>query len=191
MITPLLGPSTVARTTLVVMVACIYAGAVLFNNNLLFPWLEFDHFRSLLFLPAGLKLFLVMLLGWRAVLGICLGLAAVALSEFPALSLLQALGFGGSVSLSTWLTLQLVSRLLGVGYPWSYLTWRSLSTIALVVGSMDAISLELVMVALGYETLDHFTVETLQGAFGRVVGTFIFLAVSLKVRQHLAAQPAA
>jgi hypothetical protein len=76
MTSPLFGTSAVSRGTLVVTIACLYAGAVVVNNNLLFPWLEFDNFRNLLFLPAGLKLFLVMLFGWRAVAGIALGIAS-------------------------------------------------------------------------------------------------------------------
>ena len=37
---PLLGSSALARGTLVLGIACLYAGAVLVNNNLLFPWLD-------------------------------------------------------------------------------------------------------------------------------------------------------
>jgi len=103
----ILGTSPVARGTLVIMIACLYSGAVLLNNNLLFPWLEFDNFRNLLFLPAGLKLFLVMLFGWRAVAGIGLGIAAVALGELPQMPLSSALLLGAAAGLSTQLGLRL------------------------------------------------------------------------------------
>jgi hypothetical protein len=186
---PILGASLVARGTLVVTIACLYAGAVLFNNNLLFPWLEFDNFRNLLFLPAGLKLFLVMLFGWRAVAGIGLGLAAVALSEFPHMPMSSAFFLGAVAALSTQLTLQAMSPLLRVGYPWTQLRWPSLCAIALVVGSVDAITVQWLVSVLGYETFDSFLTETLKGVFGRVVGTFVFLAVSLEVRRHLSQQP--
>ena len=182
---PLLGPSALARATLVLGIACLYAGAVLVNNNLLFPWLEFENFRSLLFLPAGLKLFLVMLLGWRAVLGIALGIWAVAMSEFPDMSMLQGAVLGSVVALSTQVALQSCARLLGVGYPWTALGWRSLCVIALAVGGVDATLLQWSMATLGYEDYNDFWTETLQGAFGRVLGTFIFLAVSLAVRRQL------
>ena len=182
---PLLGSSVLARGSLVLGIACMYAGAVLINNNLLFPWLEFENFRSLLFLPAGLKLFLVMVLGWRAVLGIALGIWAVAVSEFPHMSMLNGALLGAVAALSTQVALQTVARLLRVGYPWTALGWRSLCAIALAVGCVDATLVQWSMATLGYENYDNFWTEALQGAFGRVIGTFIFLAVSLEVRRHL------
>ena len=182
---PLLGSSALARSTLVLGIACMYAGAVLINNNLLFPWLEFENFRSLLFLPAGLKLFLVMLMGWRAVLGIALGIMSVAVSEFPHMSTLHGLLLGAAAALSTQITLALCARVLRVGYPWTSLSWRALCVIALAVGLADATVVQGAMVGLGYEDIDEFWPEALQGAFGRVLGTFVFLAVSLEVRRHL------
>lgn len=92
---PVLGDGPVARGVLVITIACLYAGAVSINNNLIFSWLEFDDFRNLMFLPAGLKLFLVMLFGWRAVAGIAVGIAATALAEFPHVSMASALLLGG------------------------------------------------------------------------------------------------
>ena len=155
---------------------------------MLFPWLEFDNFRNLLFLPAGLKLFLVMLFGWRAVAGIGLGIAAVALGELPQMPLSSALLLGAAAGLSTQLGLQAMARLLKVGYPWTQLGWGSLSAIALAVGCLDAVSLQGAMTVLGLESFDNFFPETLKGVFGRIVGTFVFLAVSLEVRRHLSRQ---
>lgn len=185
MINPLLGTSMVARGTLVTAIACLYAGAVLLNNNLLFPWLEFDNFRYLLFLPAGLKLFLVMLFGWRAVLGIALGVSVVALSEFAHMPMAHALLMGAAAALSTKLALELLSRLVRVGYPWTQLSLPSLTVIACGVGLLDAATVQWSMAVLGYETFDQFMTDTLQGALGRIAGTFIFLALSLEIRRHL------
>ena len=185
MTAPLLGSSALARTTLVLGIACVYAGAVLVNNNLLFPWLERENFRSLLFLPAGLKLFLVMVLGWRAVLGIALGIMTVMLSEFPHMSTLHGLLLGAFAALSTQITLILCARVLRVGYPWATLSWPALCLMALAVGVVDASVVQGAMVWLGYEDIEEYWAEALQGAFGRVLGTFVFLAVSLEVRRHL------
>ena len=182
---PLLGSSALARGSLVLGIACIYAGAVLINNNLLFPWLELENFRSLLFLPAGLKLFLVMLLGWRAVLGIALGIMSVALTEFPHMSTVHGLLLGTMAALSTQITLTVCARALRVGYPWTSLNWPSLCVIALTVGVVDATVVQVGMASLGYEDFKDFWTEAMQGAFGRVLGTFVFLAVSLEVRRHL------
>lgn len=185
---PILGANAVARSVLVVTIACLYAGAVLLNNNLLFPWLEFDNLRNLLFLPAGLKLFLVMLFGWRAVAGIALGISAVALSELPQMNMPSACALGTMAALSTQVALQLTSRLLRVGYPWMGLRWPSLSAMAVAVGCVDAVTLQCSLVLLGHETLDYFWSDTLQAAWGRIAGAFIFLFISLEVRQHLQSQ---
>ena len=186
---PVLGQGAVARAVLVSAIACVYAGAVLINNNLLFPWLQFDSFRNLMFLPAGLKLFLVMLFGWRAVMGIALGITATALAEFHHVSMTSALLLGAMAALSTQLALLLMSRVLGVRFPWADMGWLKLCAIALVVGCLDALTVQSAMALLGYETFENFVSDTLQGAFGRVAGTFVFLSMALEVRRRLAATP--
>ena len=180
-----LGPSWAARLTVVAAIASLYAGAVNINNSLLFPWLEYDDFSYLLFLPAGLKLFLVMLFGWRAVAGILLGVAAVSLNEIPALTLLPALTLGLTASMSTQLTLHACARLLGIGYPWTGLGWPSLSLLAVAVGCMDALTIHMTLYGLGLDNTDNLLSDVLQGAFGRVAGAFVFLALSLDIRRRL------
>jgi hypothetical protein len=181
----ILGSSWAARLTLVCAIACLYAGAVNINNSLLFPWLEYDDFRYLLFLPAGLKLFLVMLFNWRAVLGITIGVAAVSLNEIQDLSLISALMLGTTAGLSTKLTLTVCARLLGIGYPWSQLKWTTLCVLAIAVGCMDALTIHMTLFGLGLDNTDDLLSDVLQGAFGRVAGTFVFLALSLEIRRRL------
>jgi hypothetical protein len=181
----LLGNTWPARVTVIAAIACLYAGAVNINNSLLFPWLEYDDFRYLLFLPAGLKLFLVMLFGWRAVAGILLGVAAVSLNEIPHLTLLQALALGLTASMSTQLTLHATARVLGMAYPWNGLRWPSLCALAITVGCVDAFTIHLTFYGLGLDNTDNIMSDVLQGAFGRVAGTFVFLAISLDIRRRL------
>ena len=188
MTSAILGRSWAARITLVAAIACLYAGAVNINNSLLFPWLEYDNYRYLLFLPAGLKLFLVMLFGWRAVAGILIGVAAVSLNEIPDLTLLHALLLGTAASLSTQLTLTATARLLGIGYPWNQLNWGKLTVLALAVGCMDALAIHMTLLGLGLDNADNLLSDVLQGAFGRVAGAFVFLALSLHIRRRLQAE---
>lgn len=185
MTTGILGSSWPARLTLIAAIACLYAGAVAINNSLLFPWLEYSNFQYLLFLPAGLKLLLVMLFNWRAVAGIAIAVTAASLNEIPYLTLSHAVVLGVSAGLSTQITLSICARMLGIGYPWSQLTWLSLCTLAIVVGSVDALVVQLTMNGLGLDTLDDMFSDVLKGMFGRVAGTFIFLAVSLDIRRRL------
>lgn len=189
MTSAVLGPSWPARLTVIIAIACLYAGAVDINNSLLFPWLEYDNFRYLIFLPAGLKLFLVMLFNWRAVAGIMLGITAASLNEIPNLTLASAMLLGISAGLSTKITLGVCARLLGIGYPWSQLTWPSLCVLAIAVGSMDALAIHLSLYGLGLDSPDNMVSDVLKGAFGRVAGTFIFLALSLDIRRRLLAKP--
>jgi len=191
MTSAILGPSWAARITLVATIACLYAGAVNINNSLLFPWLEYDDFRYLLFLPAGLKLFLVMLFGWRAVAGILIGVAAVSLNEIPQLTLVQALLLGTAASFSTQLTLTATARLLGIGYPWTRLNWISLCVLAVAVGCMDALVIHLALLGFGLDNVDNILSDVLKGAFGRVAGTFIFLALALDIRRRIKPQTTA
>lgn len=181
----ILGASWAARLTVIAAIACLYAGAVNINNSLLFPWLEYDDFRYLLFLPAGLKLFLVMLFGWRAVAGIAIGVAAVSLNEIPNQTLLHAALLGAAASLSTQITLRICARLLGIGYPWAQLKWSSLCVLAIAVGCMDALTIHLVLFGLGLDSTDNMLSDVLKGAFGRVAGMFVFLALALDIRRRI------
>ena len=185
MSTAILGNSWAARFTLIAAIACLYAGAVNINNSLLFPWLEYDDFRYLLFLPEGLKLFLVMLFGWRAVAGILLGVAAVSLNEIPHLTLLNAFALGTAAALSTKLTLSISARLLGIAYPWTQLKWHSLCALAIAVGCIDALVIHMTLYSMHLDNVDNLLSDVLKGAFGRVAGTFLFLALSLEIRRRL------
>lgn len=184
----ILGPSLAARLTLISAIACLYAGAVNINNSLLFPWLEFDDFRYLLFLPEGLKLFLVMLFGWRAVVGVLLGVTAVSLNEIPNLTLVHALVLGTAAALSTKFTLEISARLLGIGYPWTQLKWHSLCALAIAVGCIDALAIHAALYSMHLDNADNLLSDLLKGAFGRIAGSFVFLALSLEIRRRLLAQ---
>ena len=87
----ILGSSWIARAVLIVTLACLYTGAVEFNNQILFSGSQIGAFRNWVFLPAGLKLLLLMLFGWRAALALSLSIATIVLSEVHTVPLLIAI----------------------------------------------------------------------------------------------------
>jgi hypothetical protein len=89
------------------------------------------------------------------------------------------------------LTLSVFSRMMGLAYPWQRLTWVSLCTLACAVGCIDALSVQLTMYGIGLDDTNNFLAEVFKGAFGRVVGTFIFLTFALDIRRRLQAEPSA
>lgn len=182
----ILGDSWPARLLVTLFVACVYGGAILLNNEILFPALEFDRYRYLLFVPAGLKLLVIMLFGWRGVIGAGLGRAAVTLNEFPNLPMVDGLVFGASVAIAMWTGLALASRLLRIGYPWPDLRWPHLLVIVVLASLFDAVAFNLAMVWIGHETLDpRLASDMVKGFAGRVVGAFAFMLLALDLKRRL------
>ena len=182
----LLGPTWASRLVLVLTVTCVYAGAILVNNELLFRAVELDRYRYLIFLPAGLKLLLVMLFGWRGVMGVALGIACSTLSEFSDLSLAQGLLFGATLALSTQLALRACSVLLRVDFPWDHLTWSSLLILVMTVGVFDAVAFQVAMSGIGHGGPgSEALIDIASNAASRIVGGFLFICCAVQLRQYL------
>ncbi len=171
----LFGQSWTSRALLVLSIACLYAGAIVINNQLLFGWSRFDDLQYLIFVPAGLKLLLVMLFGLRAVAGIAIGITATTLDALDQLPLLSACIIGIASSISTYIGLTLVATWRRLSYPWNGLSLGDLSLLALVVGSLDALVSDLMLVMVEREAASHVLAELPYAAFGRIVGSFLFM----------------
>ncbi|MGV0960252.1 MAG: hypothetical protein ACOYB1_10490 [Limnohabitans sp.] len=180
------GPSWAAKTTLILVIACVYAGAVQLNNKLFFPWAEFDEFRYLIYIPAGIKLLLMMLFGWRAVIGISLGIATVVLGEFANMSYLSACTFGVVSGVVPYLGLIALSKISKISYPWNGLNFKTITIISIGIGSIEAVTLHLLLTFNGVEPLSHLIEDTLPSVFGRVLGTYLFMGLAVWVRNEIA-----
>lgn len=180
------GSSWAAKITLVLAIACIYAGAIQLNNKLFFPWTEFDEFRYLIYIPAGIKLLLMMLFGWRAVVGISLGIATVVLGEFSNMSYLSACTFGTVSSVVPYLGLIALSKILKISYPWNGLNFKTIAIISIVIGSIEALTQHFLLTFNGVEPLSHLIKDTLPSVFGRVMGTYLFMGLAVWVRNEIA-----
>jgi hypothetical protein len=171
------------RILIILCIACLYAGAVGVNNQLFFPWAEFDTLRYVFFLPAGLKLLLLMVFGWRAVIGLTLGIATIALSELTSVNYFTALAIGFVSGLSPYLGLRLVGVFFSIKFPWSGLNLKNILAISIFIGLLDALTLHLALSFSGFDKFQDLGVDLLPAAGGRIFGTLIFLGLAVRFKQ--------
>jgi integral membrane sensor domain MASE1 len=176
-----------ARVALVFLVACFYAGVVIINNSLLFSWAGDDaaSYRYWIYPPAGVRLALILLLGWPGVLGYFIAvLALIASGVFPELdSLEDALVIAAGRALSIWAALLAYGSITGVETPWERLTSRHLPALALFVSVWSAAVACLLKVWLGVELLEDFARNVSLTVLGDTLGTIIVLAILIRLRK--------
>jgi integral membrane sensor domain MASE1 len=172
---------------LVFLVACFYAGVVLINNSLLFSWAADGgaSYRYWIYPPAGVRLALILLLGWQGLLGYFIAmLALIASGVFPELdSLEHALVIAAGRALSIWAALLAYGSITGVETPWERLTSRHLPALALFVSVWSAAVACLLKVWLGVELLEDFARNVSLTVLGDTLGTIIVLAVLIRLRK--------
>lgn len=176
-----------ARVALVFLVACFYAGLVLINNSLLFSWAGDDaaSYRYWIYPPAGVRLALILLLGWQGLLGYFIAmLALIASGVFPEFdSLEDALVVAAGRALSIWVALLAYGSITGVKTPWERLTSRHLPALALFVSVWSAVVACLLKVWLGVELLEDFARNVSLTVLGDTLGTIIVLAILIRLRK--------
>jgi integral membrane sensor domain MASE1 len=176
-----------ARVTLVFLVACLYAGVVLINNSLLFSWAADGgaSYRYWIYPPAGVRLALILLLGWQGLLGYFIAmLALIASGVFPELdSLEDAIVVAAGRALSIWAALLAYGRITGVKTPWERLTSRHLPILALFVSAVSAAVACLLKVWLGVELLEDLARNVSLTVLGDTLGTIIVLAILIQLRK--------
>ena len=176
-----------ARVALVFLVACFYAGLVLINNSLLFSWAGDDaaSYRYWIYPPAGVRLALILLLGWQGLLGYFIAmLALIASGVFPEFdSLEDVLVVAAGRALSIWVALLAYGSITGVKTPWERLTSRHLPALALFVSVWSAVVACLLKVWLGVELLEDFARNVSLTVLGDTLGTIIVLAILIRLRK--------
>ena len=176
-----------ARVALVFLGACFYAGVVLINNSLLFSWAADGgaSYRYWIYPPAGVRLALILLLGWQGLLGYFIAMLALITSGvFPELdSLEDALVIAAGRALSIWLALLAYGSITGVKTPWERLTSRHLPALALFVSVWSAVVACLLKVWLGVELLEDFARNVSLTVLGDTLGTIIVLAILIRLRK--------
>ena len=166
-------------------VAALYCGAIEINNHLLFFWLEDSPFRHWIYLPMGLKLFLIMLFGTRAFFGIALGIAVSMLSENLGISFIYTLAIGMTSTLSILFSVKIFSYLTGVAYPWVKLKFYHLPMLAIFSAALNSLVLYKIYRLVGLEDSFDWKNDILIEVTGRFLGAFFFIYFALLVRDLL------
>lgn len=177
-LTFLLSERWAARVTLVLALGAFYAGTILINNELLFPFAEVDGTVFWFFFPEGIKFLLVMSLGVRGAVAIGVGRAVVTLNQYPDAGYVNGLATGALMTLSTLVAMKLGSVLANVRFPWRELRPSHLAMMALIFAIMDTgakLVYEIHILSntklLGADLDQIFLIE----AFGRFAGILAFI----------------
>lgn len=133
----LLSDRPAARVILVLALGAFYAGAILINNELLFPFTEVDGTVFWFFFPEGIKFLLVLSLGVRGALAVGIGRAVVTLNEYPDAGYVNGLATGAVMAISTLAALRIGSSLTGTSFPWQNIKPHQIALMALVFALTD------------------------------------------------------
>lgn len=181
----ILGPSWVARVVLIVVLACLYTGAVQLNNQILFAGSQIGSFQNWIFLPAGLKLLLLMLFGWRAAIALSLSIATIVLSELRTIPISVSILIGLFGGLTPYFVFVILSKLLNLSYPWNGLKFKDIVTISVFIGVVEAFIQRVGLNFIGVETWDNLLKDSVLVAIGRILGTFLFLGLAIWIKGEL------
>lgn len=175
----------IARISLISLVACIYAGSALINNHFLFFWAEDEPYRYWFYPPAGLRLLLIMLLGFPAVIGIAVASAAIYMSpivpEVTEHSLALVLGF--TESLAVYGALVLYGSLTAVKFPWTGLAWKHVPLIAITCSISAAFFSNMMRMLLGLGEASTIHRDVTLSIAGDTMGSIFFLALLVLARR--------
>lgn len=172
-------PVTVAATA-IMWVACVSL-----NNHLAFEWSSLTDFRHLIFVPAGVKLALIMALGVRGALGIAVGTMAVLPSDIPALSLVQVLALSLAYAGAALAVVTALSCMTGLAIPWLGLRPWHLALFAVVVAIVTSATFNGLLAM--WDVLDGAEILAASVAMvgGDLAGTGILFASILSARSAL------
>ncbi len=175
----------IARFALISLIACVYAGCVLINNHFLFFWAEDEPYRYWLYLPAGLRLLLIMLLGFPAVIGIGVASATVYVSpivpQITEHSFALILGF--TESLAVYFSLLVYGAVAGIRYPWTGLTWRHIPLIAVLCSTATAFLSNAVRIVFNLGDLSSLERDVTLNIIGDVSGATLLLGLLIVARK--------
>ena len=179
----------VARFVLISLIACVYAGCVMISNHFLFFWAGDEPYRYWLYPPAGLRLLLIMLLGFPAVIGIGIASATIYISpivpEITGHSFALILGF--TESLSVYYALRFYGTIAGVQYPWTGLSWRHIPVIAVLCSTATAFFSNAVRIILNLGNVSSLDRDITLNIIGDIFGTTLLLGLLIIAhKSHLA-----
>lgn len=172
---------------LVAFSAAVWLISVYLNNEVLFPWPEEDDFVHWIFVPAGLRVLLVMLFGWRAALGMALGSVPWMLDIMPGAAAATVAFAAVGAGLMPWLSIQLFSLSTGVRHPWHDLVWWHLPVIAALSAFANSALLNSQLILFGFEPPRELATNLLSVMIGDFLGALVLLLASVALVRLLRA----
>lgn len=165
----------------------LWIAAIYVNNQMLFPRPEEDEFDRWVFVPAGLRMLLVMLFGWRAAVGTALGSIPWMFDVLPGVGLATIAVSAGISGLMPWISVQLFSGATGVRHPWHDLVWWHLPAIAALSAFANSLALNSQFLMLGREPPRELAANLLSMMIGDFLGALVLLLALVAVVRLLRA----
>ena len=181
----ILQPDWRARIVLILFVACFYIGVVVINNELLFFWAADTDYRYWFYPPAGVRLAIVLLLGWPGLCGYFIAILALYVGGIVLEDATFTQGFLVALgrTASIWLALMAYGAITRVKTPWDELTWGHLPFLALFVSLVSGVVAHLVRSVLGVDQFDNLVRDVALNVFGDTLGSIVVLAFILWMRK--------
>ncbi len=181
----ILQPEWRARLALITLVACFYTGVVVISNELLFYWAADTTYRYWFYPPAGVRLALILLLGWPGLLGYFTAVLALVSGGIVLedAEFYEAFWIALVRTLSIWLALIAYGAITHVKTPWEKLTWMHLPFLALFISAISGAAAHLARSALGIDALDTLVRDVSLTVFGDTLGSIVVLSLVLWMRK--------
>jgi hypothetical protein len=179
----LLQPTLASRFALTLTLAVIVAG---FNvvNSTLFAWAKDGDFTYYIWLPAGLRLLIIMLFGWLGVLAVTLGFFfAHTPVTSGSLNEAQLLLLGFVRAVSVYGALWAYGKITNVKFPWNYITWTHIPFLALITTLVNQVAFHSVHALLSVDRYVPVLRNIALAALSNMLGVLVFLALAILMRR--------
>lgn len=160
----------------------LWTGSVTLNNHVLFQWTSQEEYRHLIFVPAGVKLLLLMAFGWRGALGIALGMLTFLSTDLPKLSGVQLLFLSALYAAVPSAVIWAFSQATGIDRPWTGLSQTNLLVLVVLVAVVSSIAFNAPLLVWGVVSDSGATAAVASMVVGDLSGSFVFLTTALGCR---------
>lgn len=158
-------------------------------NELLDPYAGYMQGVSLIFLPAGIKLVMLMVTGWRGALGCGLAIFWMATTRFWAGLPLSTLASYAALSVGvTWIVVSLMLRHKALGPELEGLSFRDIVEIDVINTLLHGIAVNSLFWSLGQRSSEALWPSALAMALGDFLGNGIIMLLVLLVARFVVPQ---
>ena len=157
-------------------------------HELLLPYVAYRQGVELLFLPAGVKLVMVMVAGWRGALGCGLALFSLATLFWPELEPASLAAYAALSVGMTWAVVGLMLRHKALGHTLEGLSFWDIVQIDALNSLLHGIAVNSLFWSLGLRSSEALAPTALAMALGDFLGSGVILLLVLLVARVLVPQ---